>query len=83
MVYEDTKTRKWYALKKQRKASLFLYLLRPIDPCQCPKMSVSANASAPGKTILFGEHAVVYGIPAIAVALSDLRISFEVVRMKL
>jgi len=35
-------------------------------------------ASAPGKVILFGEHAVVFGQPAIAAALSDLRIHVKV-----
>jgi mevalonate kinase len=33
-----------------------------------------ATASAPGKVILFGEHAVVHGVTAVAAALSDLRI---------
>ena len=35
-------------------------------------------ASAPGKVILFGEHAVVYGHAAVAAALSDLRISVKI-----
>ena len=38
---------------------------------------LSASASAPGKLILFGEHAVVFGQPAIAACLSDLRIKVD------
>ena len=34
------------------------------------------SVSAPGKCILFGEHAVVYGHPAVAVAI-DQRISVK------
>jgi mevalonate kinase len=36
------------------------------------------KASAPGKAILLGEHAVVYGQPAIAVPVSDLRATASV-----
>jgi mevalonate kinase len=41
--------------------------------------SFSAVASAPGKAILFGEHAVVHGVTAIAAALSDLRIFADII----
>ncbi|CAI5731702.1 unnamed protein product [Peronospora destructor] len=39
------------------------------------------RVSAPGKLLLFGEHAVVHGIPAVAAALSDLRIEAEITRI--
>ncbi|WP_420640624.1 mevalonate kinase [Candidatus Leptofilum sp.] len=38
-----------------------------------------SKASAPGKIILFGEHAVVYGRPAIAAPVSQIRASASVV----
>lgn len=38
-------------------------------------------SSAPGKVILFGEHAVVYGKTAVGAAVSDLRIVVTAVRV--
>ena len=39
---------------------------------------VATTASAAGKAILLGEHAVVYGRPAIAVPLSDVRATVDI-----
>ncbi len=41
-------------------------------------MVKKVRATAPGKVILFGEHAVVYGRPAIAVPVSQVRATAEV-----
>ncbi len=41
-------------------------------------VSKTYSATAPGKVILFGEHAVVYGIPAVACCLSGLRVQVSI-----
>ena len=41
-------------------------------------MTMRCIASAPGKVIMFGEHAVVHGVTAIAASLSDLRIYADI-----
>jgi len=49
-----------------------------MDIGEVPERKAMRRADAPGKAILFGEHAVLYGAPAIAIAV-DLRASFSAV----
>ena len=46
-------------------------LLQPNGQVPHPQPQYMVQASAPGKCILFGEHAVVYGQPAVAVAIDQ------------
>jgi mevalonate kinase len=48
--------------------------------CMMATIPPTIWCSAPGKVILFGEHAVVHGKTAVAAAVSDLRIVVELVR---
>ena len=43
--------------------------LEQVDPQEIQEFSHSASAKGSGKLILFGEHAVVYGYSALALAL--------------
>ncbi len=52
----------------------------PVDAHAGTASEVTVVASAPGKVILFGEHAVVYGKTAVGAAVSDLRIVVTAVR---
>lgn len=61
-----------------------LFSMHLTGVCRSPlaeqDLDLRVVASAPGKVILFGEHAVVYGKTAVAVAVSDLRIVVTAVR---
>jgi mevalonate kinase len=54
-------------------------LLQPNGQVPPPQPLHMVQASAPGKCILFGEHAVVYGQPAVAVAIDQrMTVSLEI-----
>ncbi len=50
----------------------------PSQPVQAPTLRPLARGEAPGKIILFGEHAVVYGRPAIAAPVQQVRARAEI-----